>query len=542
MTDQVLPLNPVPNEVVWRLLDNSGVNGAGPWGATQTIARPGNRWACRLTWNNLKNADRHKLMAFAASLAGRANRVWVMDVSTASRGSMSAPETFVNSEMASISSWSATDTLSAKNGVLRLTVSVAGNNNDIYQSSATVVTQYLPCAVRSVVRRGRDLSGVTLGPYINETGVNYYTGITAAGYAAIWAVPASTTLQPYSVVQSETTGYTAGAYFEQTFASGARCLLVDNGANFFQYSDQVDNAYWTKSGMLSTTANAATAPDNTATADVVVENTTASIQHYITRTETRVNAPEEWHCFGSFKRVVGVRNVRLAVGSSGSDFAVCAFDLGAGTAGSTSVTGTATAARSFIVSKGNSWYECHIVVRLAASTSIFIEYDLVQGASTVSYTGDGSSSLAVWRIGSAQSGVPTRGGQTTSAGLASGALQSGSALHVKGGPASVTGALVEGDVVEIFTAATGAAITAGVSGGGGTVSQFVRLTADLDFNAAGMGYLQFEPPIRTSPPNNYAVIVQKPMVKMMLNEDSVGWPTRPGLFSDFSLEFVEALT
>jgi hypothetical protein len=51
--------------------------------------------------------------------------------------------------------------------------------------------------------------------------------------------------------------------------------------------------------------------------------------------------------------------------------------------------------------------------------------------------------------------------------------------------------------------------------------------------------MQFEPPCPYQISDNAPVIVQKPMVKMMLADGDNGWPTRPGMFSDFSIELVQ---
>jgi hypothetical protein len=136
--------------------------------------------------------------------------------------------------------------------------------------------------------------------------------------------------------------------------------------------------------------------------------------------------------------------------------------------------------------------------------------------------------MYIWGANLTQSGVVSRYTPTTTAAVAA-AAQIGSALYVKGGPASTNGALLAGDVVEI---------TEGPKKTTTGASQLVRLTTDLDFDAAGMGYMQFEPPIRTSPADNAAIIVQKPMCKMLLAED-VSWGTRPGLYSDFVVSCVE---
>jgi hypothetical protein len=515
MTDLVLPLNPVPNEVEWRLMDNSGVNGAGPWGATQTIARPGNRWACRLTYNNLRNADRHRLMAFVASLAGRSNRAWVVDVSASQRGSMSAPELFTNADFSNgVTGWSVIGAAAAANGGARIKATAPLTELDFYQS--VTLSNVVPYALRAFYLNGLGSSGsnVTVGPTIDGGLANYSNSIR--GYNFCSGVPPNNgPSNNYALVVLNNSTWLAGSYLDLPFASMARCLQVDNGPNALTYSDQIDNAAWTKIALTGVTANAATAPDGTVTADAIVEDS-ATTGHYVTQSAAGTTVLS-----------------RRTVGNTGAgNYGEAYFDLNAGTSSNVGTGGTASNARAFVVPYGSNWYFCCIVARLPSGLTNAPILQLLNGV-TASYTGNGTSSVYAWRCGTALSAMPTRGGLTTTTAIASGTSQTGNAIYVKGGPASTNGAFAAGDMVEI---------TEGPNKTTAGYSQMVRLTADLDFDAAGRGYMQFEPSLRVSPADNAAIIVQKPMVKMMLNENSVGWPTRPGLFSDFSVEFVEALT
>jgi hypothetical protein len=181
-----------------------------------------------------------------------------------------------------------------------------------------------------------------------------------------------------------------------------------------------------------------------------------------------------------------------------------------------------TNGRAFIRAAGNGWYFCAVVARLPATTALDIEFDMLNAGSN-NYTGDSTSSIYAWRVGVARSAVPTRGAQTVATALASGTTQTGSGLYLKGLPVSTQNIRAAGDMVEIILP---------------TGSQLVRLTAALDSDAAGLGYLQFENPVRTSPADNAAVIFNQPMMRGILTEGP-SWPTRPGLFSDFDIDLIE---
>jgi hypothetical protein len=294
---------------------------------------------------------------------------------------------------------------------------------------------------------------------------------------------------------------------------------VDNGPNALTRSDEIDNAAWTKGGS-TVTANAATAPDGTSTADAIVEGG-ASGQHFVTQGSARASSTEDCVAYGYFKRGTGTRNVRLVIVAGGSDYAFCIFDLGAGTAGSTSLTGSATNARAFIRAAGNGWYFCEVVARLPSTTALNIEVDLAD-AGSVNYAGDSTSSIYAWRVGAALSGVPTRGAQTVATALPSGTTQTGGGLYLKGLPVSTSGLLLRGDAVQIGR-------------------QFFEVLAPLDSDAAGLGYLEMSPNIRVPFADNEPVIINRPMGRYLLASDSAGYSTRAGRTSTMTLEFEEAL-
>lgn len=105
-----------------------------------------------------------------------------------------------------------------------------------------------------------------------------------------------------------------------------------------------------------------------------------------------------------------------------------------------------------------------------------------------------------------------------------GASQTGSALNVKNLPASTNGLLLAGDVVAIYT----------------TQWELKRVTAALNSDGSGLGYLQFESALRAAPADSAPIAVHAPMAKFILGKDS-STQTRPGMYSDFDLEFVEVI-
>ncbi len=108
--------------------------------------------------------------------------------------------------------------------------------------------------------------------------------------------------------------------------------------------------------------------------------------------------------------------------------------------------------------------------------------------------------------------------------LVNGASQTGSALWVDGLPTSTDGLLLSGDLVAIYA---------------GTNWELKRLTASLNSNSSGEGQLLFEPPLRVVPSDNAPIALVKPVARFIYAEDNVEWATRPGIYSNVSVSFVE---
>ena len=517
--DVLIPPDIPIAEIEWRILDNTAVSTSPLNGVTTTFTRPGTRWGARLSFRNLKDRDRARLLAIIAAVRGRSGRVYFTSAADPARtGGYSFPELFTNADFASgVTGWSqSAAALSVSDRVMRITAtSIAAPC--IYQNPA--VTQYAPLIVRGFAG-ARSRNGTFIGT--SADGISNYATDAQGMVAQSWVPLSAFAGNTFPIVHNASgNAGLVGDWLDTPFVSLSRCALVDNGPNALLYSDQIDNAAWTKAN-VTITANGATAPDGTTTADAIVENSATS-QHYVQQSVARASAAEDICAYGYFKRGAGARNIRLIAGDSSlSNYGQAYFDLGAGTVSAGSINGSATNPRAFIRAAGDGWYFCSVVVRLPTSTGLTNYADLTDGTTT-GYTGDGTSSVYAWRLGAARSGVPTRGALTTATALASGATQTGSGLYLKGLPASTQNIRAAGDMVEIVLP---------------TYSQLVRLTAALDSDAAGLGYLQFENPVRTSPADNAAVIFNQPMMRGILSEGPM-WPTRPGLFSDFDLDLIE---
>lgn len=161
-------------------------------------------------------------------------------------------------------------------------------------------------------------------------------------------------------------------------------LVEEQRTNLVLYSEQFDNAYWTKGNVTVTSDNIA-APDGTTTADLFTENASNAF-HAVTRSFTLAGTLT-LSCYMK----AGTRNfaaLRTYDGTNGDRYAV--FNLSTGVVGVTSGGTTAT-----ISDAGNGWYRCSMTYTFtSASGSVGIT---VQNANSyVSYTGDGTSGIYAW--------------------------------------------------------------------------------------------------------------------------------------------------
>lgn len=104
--------------------------------------------------------------------------------------------------------------------------------------------------------------------------------------------------------------------------------------------------------------------------------------------------------------------------------------------------------------------------------------------------------------------------------LVNGASQTGSVLNVTSLGATASGTLMPGDFVQVG-------------------NYLHMVTEPLDSNAYAGGALNITPPLRSSPANGAPVIISRPMCRMLLTDNTVGWSNSPGGFSSMTVDLVE---
>jgi hypothetical protein len=172
--------------------------------------------------------------------------------------------------------------------------------------------------------------------------------------------------------------------------------------NLLQYSQEFDNARWTKTN-TTITANATIAPDGTSTAEVVTDDATNDL-HRVTHASLAVFLLNTPFTFSVFVKAGTHNFVQLLMTRSdlSNRYLSVVFDLSTSSATQTNSVNASDTASS-IVSVGNGWYRCSITATATLSTfnSCAVNFASAASGNTLSangwilYAGTGTT-FEVW--------------------------------------------------------------------------------------------------------------------------------------------------
>ncbi len=239
MTDFIWPVDVIPTESEWTLVDYSAVFTGTFGGGVRTVSR-GQRWSCTLRFLNRGGptaaliARRESLLAFLALLRGRANRVWLNDAVSDLRGSLAAPELLTNgSATSAVTPWVASNSelvLSADpvNG-LRLARTAVAADRTCRQGAVTTVNA-ARYAFRGLFTAARGSLRAALAVGTTNGGAESLAGTTrttAGRYVESFAAGATTS---YPSIFDYVSGRSAGDFWHAQWMSLARCGRVSTTA------------------------------------------------------------------------------------------------------------------------------------------------------------------------------------------------------------------------------------------------------------------------------------------------------------------------
>ena len=165
-------------------------------------------------------------------------------------------------------------------------------------------------------------------------------------------------------------------------SSCPKLLLEPQRTNLVTYSEQFDNAAWSKDD-LTVTANATISPDGYQNADKIIENTTNGI-HRI-REVGRVSTTGDVFTASCFFKASERSKVLVGITDLTTGEAAATFDLSNGT-GVNSSSGSWTNTSFTITNYLNGWYRCAVTGTQGAGGSSRLDIYINNG-STISYAG-----------------------------------------------------------------------------------------------------------------------------------------------------------
>ena len=187
-------------------------------------------------------------------------------------------------------------------------------------------------------------------------------------------------------------------------------LLEKQSTNILLYSEQFDNAGWSKLAS-SVTANSTTSPDGTQNADTNTVDTSSN-EHGIAQV---LSIASGFNTISVYLKPNGATAVRI--GFANDDFGgmtaaqrFAYFDLSNGTVLQSISGGTTT-----IQNVGNGWYRCIVTQNLVSGSSGGAVQILLTQGTTTFYTGNGTDGVFMWDAQLEASSYPTSYIPTTSA-------------------------------------------------------------------------------------------------------------------------------
>jgi hypothetical protein len=231
-------------------------------------------------------------------------------------------------------------------------------------------------------RDKREIETISLTDKLTFTGGNQGTSVGSDGFVQ----QATTNVPRFN--HSPTTKESLG-------------LLVEEArTNLATYSEQINDASWTKQD-ATVTANSAVSPDSTTTADLIYPSTTGSIR-YVTK---QIGISSSITTMSFFVKASGFTRCYLVGGATSL---AAWFDLSAGTVGTVTANCSAT-----IQSFANGWFRCSLTQ--PALTNPYISIGPCDANNSFVATASSTNGIFAWGAQLEAGSFPTTYIPTTSA-------------------------------------------------------------------------------------------------------------------------------
>ncbi len=244
---------------------------------------------------------------------------------------------------------------------------------------------------------GMDFTNGTTGRYtLNGTVYTSLASFLAASSGTFSRASVGTYYDSIGTLQTASSGTPRFDYDPVTHAAKG-ILIEEQRTNILTYSDQINNAAWTKSG-LGVAINSIIAPDGTLSADKITPDASNTFHYF-----------KQNYAFGSATYTASIY-MKMAENRYGvvsfNNTGVGVFDLQTGTV----VSGSG----ALMTSVGNGWYRCTMTVT-TYGTATQIEFSGLSTPSWTAFTGDTTSGIYVWGAQLESGAFPTSYIPTTTA-------------------------------------------------------------------------------------------------------------------------------
>ena len=220
-----------------------------------------------------------------------------------------------------------------------------------------------------------------------------------------------TTTQPITnyipVLETAASGVARFDHNPTTFES-LGLLIEESRTNLVTYSEQFDNAAWTKTN-ATITANTIVAPDGTLTGDKFIANT-VNTNHTVSQAISHTTGTSyTLTCFYKAAEV-SFASLTFAAGFTGTQMNAF-YDLS---------TGVTTSSTATITPVGNGWYRCSFTITATATASSNVQIRLAASSTSATFAGNDFDGAYIWgaqlEAGAfATSYIPTVASQVTRA-------------------------------------------------------------------------------------------------------------------------------
>ena len=265
----------------------------------------------------------------------------------------------------------------------------AGTGSPLSSSTQTLANGWYRITV-SIAATSTATGSPTI--YLSNDGLwaNRSAAITIGSGIYVWGAQLDLGAQATTYVP--TTSAAAGA-----LRRGDRGVLIEGArTNLLLQSQTFDNASWTVNE-ATTTADAATAPDGTQTADTLIPSTNSVATHR-TRQAAQATTAGATVTFSVFLKAAGYSFVVVRSGNAGETAAFqVEANLAAGTIGTASAYGTGgTVVGASITALANGWYRVELTGAVTTVTNYQCSLYAYNATGAPTFAGNGTSGVYLW--------------------------------------------------------------------------------------------------------------------------------------------------